>query len=118
MARQGAERNITITKYRTYLDSWALTDINGDPVDLTDHQAVMDIKTDTSSDAIISLTVANGRVTMGGALGTVVFNIDKEDTALLTAGGYIYDIKLLNTDTGVADDVMYGCCRIVDMVTQ
>lgn len=69
---------------------------DGSHVDLTGYTAKMQIrKRRTSSDVIIELSTANGRITLGGAAGTITLTISATDTAALDiCQGAVYDLEL------------------------
>lgn len=88
LCEQGATFNPTIT--------WK--DEANNLVDLTGYTARMQVRSDFSSTVIIiSLTTENARITLGGAVGTIELLITDEDTTLLTAGTYKYDLELVSS---------------------
>ena len=65
-------------------------------VDVTGYTARMQVRPQIDSDTItISLTTENGRITLGGAAGTIELLITDEDTALLDPGTYKYDLEMV-----------------------
>jgi hypothetical protein len=75
-------------------------DSNGDPVNLTGYTARMQIrKRVTDASAVIELTTTNGRITLGGAAGTILLTIAAADTAALPATPtdkrWFYDLELV-----------------------
>lgn len=65
------------------------------PWNLTNYTAVMTVRpfVGASTTTVIAST-ANGRITLGGALGTVTVGIDATTTGAITAGRYSYDLVL------------------------
>lgn len=83
-----ADQGTTFTRNITYLDNAGL------PVNLTGYTAKMQVRPATdSSTVLVELSTANGRITLGGALGTIVLNAPA--TVMNFAGGvYVYDLEL------------------------
>jgi hypothetical protein len=85
--KQGATYNKVIT--------WLTDNV---PVDLTGATAIMKVKTskcdDTCAEEIISLTTENGRITLGGVLGTITLLITAADTLTLPCGQFYYDLYI------------------------
>ncbi len=93
-------------------------DSNDDPVDVTGYTARMQIrKTVKSSDVLISLTTANGRITLGGAAGTVTLEISAEDTADFEIFCGVYDLELEALD-GTVTRLLEGQIEISREVTR
>jgi hypothetical protein len=65
------------------------------PVDLTGCSAEMHIREKLESPTILmTLSVANGRIVLGGVLGTVTLRITDEDTATIAWKSGVYDLRL------------------------
>ena len=77
-------------------------DENDALVDLTGYTARMQIR-ETAKDAaqIIELTTENGRIALGGALGTITLSIAVADTEAITDERGAYDLELINPSTEV-----------------
>ena len=71
---------------------------NGNIVDLTGATAIMKVKTSKCDEdcvqEIIELTTENGRITLGGVLGTITLLITAADTLTLPCGQYYYDLYI------------------------
>ena len=65
------------------------------PWNLTNYTAVMTVRpfVGASTTTVVAST-ANGRITLGGTLGTVTVTIDATTTGAITAGRYSYDLVL------------------------
>ena len=65
------------------------------PWNLTNYTAVMTVRpfVGASTTTVVAST-DNGRITLGGALGTVTVTIDATTTGAITAGRYSYDLVL------------------------
>ena len=65
-------------------------------INLTGYTARMDLRRKpTDAVSLLSLTTANSRIVLGGALGTITLAISATDTAGFT-GVYVYDLELVN----------------------
>lgn len=66
-------------------------------VNLTGYTAKMQVREKHSSTtAKLTLTTENGRITLGGALGTITLFIADESTAEVAAKEYVYDLELMS----------------------
>ena len=66
------------------------------PVNLTGYTARMQIRSEiTSTIVLVSLTTANGGITLGGVLGTVSLYITDSATAAITWTNGVYDLELV-----------------------
>jgi hypothetical protein len=86
-----ADQGATFTRVITWTNS------AGSPVNLTGYTARMSLRTTyTDTTVALSLTTENGRITLGGALGTITLNVDAATMATLAAKSYVYDLELVN----------------------
>ena len=76
---------------------YALTwSVNGSPVNLTAYTARMQVrKTPGAATPVLSLTNGSG-ITLGGSAGTVLVAATAAQTDTIPAGGYKYDLELVN----------------------
>jgi len=87
-------------------------------VNLTGYTAEMDVRT-TNEDTgtqLLTLTTSNGRISLGGAAGTITLTISATDTALLTAQTAWYDL-LLVSGAGTVTPLFEGVFVIGPRVT-
>ena len=59
------------------------------------------IRNQDDSSEVISLTNANGRISLGGSSGTITLLISNTDTAALTVGDGVYDLELVDSSNKV-----------------
>lgn len=71
----------------------------GTPVDLTGFTARMTIKNKVGGTELLSLTVANNRITIDAAAKVVALNISAEDTAAITWTTGVYDLEMVSGAT-------------------
>jgi hypothetical protein len=89
-ADQGATYSVVIT----YKNS------NGTPINLTNYTARMQLRASyASAAAALTLTTENGRITLGGALGTITLNVEAATMETLEAKTYVYDLELVDGST-------------------
>lgn len=105
---QGATFNLLLT--------W---EIDGVPVNITNWTARLQARVDVEeTETILSLTsAAGGGITLGGAAGTISLDRTATQTALLPAGGYIYDLELISA-AGAVTRLIQGEVVISPEVTR
>lgn len=88
--------HFVIEQGATFGKTLTLKDSSDALINLTGYTAAeMDLrynKDDTSE--ILTLTNSNSRITLGGAAGTIVLSISASDTANLSVGDGVYDLKI------------------------
>jgi hypothetical protein len=85
-AEQGATLSRTIT--------WR--DTNGQPINLTNYTARMQVRSDyESTTVILDFTTQNGAITLGGVLGTITITASAEAMSAVSSGSYVYDLELV-----------------------
>ena len=96
----------------TFQNTLTLKDSADAVINLTGYSAEMDLrKNQDDTTEVITLTVANSRVVMGGAAGTIKLVISASDTSALTVGDGVYDIELTDAD-GKVDRILEGTYSI------
>ena len=96
----------------TFKHTLTLKDPSGTLINLGGYSAEMDLRKnqDDASD-VISLTVANNRVAMGGSAGTITLEVSATDTSNLLVGDGVYDIDLTDA-SGKVDRLLAGTYSI------
>ena len=113
----------TIYNGDTWDDVATITTAAGALLDLTGYTARMDIRqqTDVSPTSpgtpIAQLTTANTKLVLGGAAGTVTWNVSATETATWAPGSYAYDLELVS-GTGVVHKQMRGLVVVLAEVTR
>jgi hypothetical protein len=96
----------------TFKHSLTLKDSSGSVINLGGYSAEMDLrKNQDDANEVITLTVANSRIAMGGAAGTITIEISAADTTNLQVGDGVYDIDLTDA-SGKVDRVLDGTYSI------
>ena len=104
---QGATFNLVLT--------WRIDNVL---VNLSGYTARLASRVDVEdTEVILSLTTANGGITLGGALGTISLNQTATQTALLLAGTYVYDLELVS-GAGIVTRLVQGGLEISPEVTR
>lgn len=104
---QGATFNLLLT--------WEIDDV---PVNITNWTARLQARVDVEdTEVILSLTTANGGITLGGAAGTISLDQTATQTALLPAGTYVYDLELIS-GVGAVTRLVQGELNISPEVTR
>lgn len=87
-------------------------------VNLTGYSGEMDVREERADTAtqIATFTDGNGRITLGGAAGTITLSMTAVDTAALTAGTGWFDL-LLTTGGGLVTRLVEGVVVIAERVT-
>ena len=104
---------------------WALyltfQEANGTATNLTGYSLRMKIKTDYTSNngtTVANLTSPSGGISITSAInGTVSVTMPASQTANITAGDYVYDLKLIS-NTGAVDYEIRGGLAILPSVTE
>jgi molybdopterin-binding protein len=91
--------------------------IDESPVNLTTYTARMQVReTHSSQTKVFDLTTENGRIVLGGALGTIDINIPATDTASVIAKNYVYDLELV--EGSVVTRIVEGQFMVTPEVTR
>lgn len=102
----------------TFDEAITWKDSAGTPINLTGYSARMQVRKDvTASSQVIECTTVNGRIVLGGALGTITFNIASADTASIQRGMYVYDLELIS-GSGSVKKLLKGQFEVLGEVTR
>lgn len=91
-------------------------DSNDVAIDITGYTARMQIRKDFGDAFEIELTTGNGRIVLGGTLGTIQLTIVNADTDALNAGNFKYDLELISS-SGIVTRLLEGSLSISENVT-
>lgn len=92
--------NIVADQGATFSQQLLWKGSNGSPVNLSGYTARMSVRTVPASNTVaISLTTENGRITLGGAAGTINLLVAASDMVTLTDGIYVYDLEMVTGST-------------------
>ena len=102
--------NITIDQGTTFTYTFAVTDTNGDPVDLSGYTANSQMRKSYSSSNATTFTCAT-------STGAVVISLTANQTANVVAGRYVYDVELTSANGAVTRHVE-GIVTVTPQVTR
>lgn len=110
--------------YNTTIDQGSLwsvvlvyTDSNNTPVNLTGYTAAMQLRQNyNSTTADLTLTTANGGISIVGATGTITITATAVQTGLLDPGFYVYDLEL--TSGSNISRLIQGQLTVAEQVTR
>lgn len=89
--------NITITQGDTLSRVLTWTSNAKVPNNLTGYTAKMQVReTVDSQDFLLELSTENGRITLGGALGTITLSVSAATMAQILPGQYVYDLEIVS----------------------
>lgn len=89
--------NDTIDQGATYTLVVVYKDDNGTPINLNGFSAYMQLRENYDSTvADLTLTTANGGISINGALGEITITATATQTAALISDFYLYDLELVN----------------------
>lgn len=110
--------DFTIEQGATFTATVTWRDANDALVNLTGYTARMQIRSAVTSPTVtLELTDSNGRITLGGAAGTVALTIAAADTEAIGAGTYVYDLELVSA-AGVVTRLLEGGITVKAEVTR
>lgn len=90
--------------------------VDGVIVDLTSSTAEMQLRRSYSTPVVFELNSFNGRILLGGALGTVSLELSPEETAEIPAGNFLYDLEI--TTGAVVRKLIKGSVVVIPEVTK
>lgn len=101
----------------TFLRTITYKDSAGSPIDLSTYTARMQLRKNIEdASAILELTTSNGRITLGGAAGTVQLTVSAADTASLDPVEGVYDLELVVGST--VEKLLKGTFSVIREVTR
>lgn len=91
--------NFTVELGATFLQTFRWKDKEGDLVDLSGYTARMHIRRYVNSESPeVILTTENGRITLGGADGTITLSLSAAETSAVDIPNGVYDLELESAD--------------------
>ena len=100
--------NIVCDQGSTFTRTLEIKTAEGTVFSLVGYTARMEVRrTLDASSTIVSLTTANGRISINGALGTITLTLTAVETAALTQSG-VYDLEIVETSTSAVHKVVRG----------
>ena len=92
---------ITCDQGATFERVITVKDSTGTPMNLTGYTARMQVRREIeSSTTLVELTTQNGRITLGGAAGTITLSMNAATTAAIEDEG-VYDLEIISSGGAV-----------------
>lgn len=108
---------VTADQGATFTRTIIWKDANDVPINLAGYTARMQVRKDYfSTTASLTLTTENGKITLGGATGSIVLNVSATDMSLLESSSYVYDLEL--ETGGVVTRLIQGTFTVNAEVTR
>lgn len=104
--------NIFIDQGSTYSTQLSLTDANGSAVNLANYTGAAQLRKHFTSNNAISFGV-----TLSPSLGTVTLALTANATSQLSAGRYVYDVELTDSE-GRISRIVEGIATVSPNVTR
>lgn len=100
MSAPAATYNIICDQGATFQRQLTYKDSAGAPINLSNYSARMQVRPTVDSTTLtLELTTQNGRITLGGAAGTIDLLVLA--SAMTMSGEYVYDLELVTGTTVV-----------------
>jgi hypothetical protein len=97
MAAPAGQYHIITDQGATFSRQLTWKDENGAAVNLTGYTARMQLRTSVQNDSVVlELTDTNGRISLGGAAGTITLTVTANDMTAIPPLKYVYDLELVN----------------------
>lgn len=110
--------NIVCDQGSSFTRTLEIQTSDGEVFSLVGYTARMEVRrTLDASTAIVSLTTANGRISINGALGVITLTLTASETAGITQSG-VYDLEIVKTATGEVYKVVRGDFKLEKEVSR
>lgn len=90
--------------------------VNSVPVNVTGYSALMQVRKNPGGTVIVTLSSANGRITVGTVDGSFALYIAPADTSSLQVGEWVYDLQVTAPD-GTVTTLLQGGFSITAQVS-
>lgn len=112
-----AEYNFAIDAGADTSKIFAYRDSADAPINLTGFTARCQLRPTLGASVALELTTANGKLSLGGASGTITLTLSNSDTSALTLPEYLYDVEVIDADLKVTR-VVKGAITVNPEVTR
>jgi len=110
--------NLTIEQGATLDLALTWKDAAGTPINLTGYTARLQVRPSIdSATTLLTMTTENGRISLGGAAGTIRLLLDAATTASLTWTSGVYDLELQSAG-GTVTRLLAGTVTVSPEVTR
>jgi hypothetical protein len=91
---RGQEADFVLYRGLTVHKICIMQNDDGTPIDLSSYTAGEFLVKDSNNSVIISCTVLNGKLTLGGVLGTITIDMTAIETAALPLGKHPHSLRI------------------------
>ena len=115
-----AQQNLSIPQGSRFHNVIVFKDSDGDPFDLTNYTAGMQIRKykEDTGDPELTMNTSNGYLTLGGILGTITMNVPGAITANLDFKWGYYDLEFYHSDGVTLLRILQGRIELSKEVTR
>jgi hypothetical protein len=112
--------NTTIDQGADWYFNVIYEDPSGNPINITNYTAALQLRSlPSDSVAVLTLTTANGGITIVGGLGSVACHATHTQTGLIDEGNYFYDLEIYsNGNPSVTTRLVQGQIVVSAEVTR
>lgn len=103
--------NIVMDQGTTFSVTYEFTDDNGDPINFSTYTGVAQMRKSYSTSTYYAFTVGLGNT------GVVSLSMDAANTSSITAGRYVYDLEVTDTNS-VISRLVEGIVTVTPQVTR
>jgi hypothetical protein len=106
---RGQEADFVLYRGLTVHKTCIMKNDDGTPIDLSSYNAGEFLVKDSNNNVIISCTVLNGKLTLGGVLGTITIDLTEAETTALPLGKYPHSLRITSpagTGQSFSGDIM------------
>jgi hypothetical protein len=105
---------LTIEQGANLISTVTVNDSQGDAVNLTSYTASAQLRKSYYSTSANTLSA----IVTGNSNGEITLSMTASNTALLTPGRYVYDLKITNSTDNVVTRVIEGIAVVLPSVTR
>lgn len=109
--------NLKILQGSTFQHVMTWKDGRARPVNLTGYTAFLQMRVAPEATILLELSTANGRITLGGTLGTITLSLTDEETRAITFSSASYDL-LMEDAQGRRKRLVEGKVTVSPHITQ
>lgn len=116
MSIEPGDYDFTIYQGANFVRVFTWKDETDTLVNLTGYTARMQIRKKIDGDILADMTTVNGKIVLGGALGTITASLTAAETAAISNNG-VYDLELISSG-GVVSRLLQGDVTLSKEVTK
>lgn len=106
--------NISADQGADFQMSIGIEDANGDALDLTGYELYGEARKHPKSENFVEFSVSMGTP----SFGIIFIELTNEQTAVMKAGRYVYDVYAVNAELNVKFKLLEGMLEVIPSVTK